>query len=468
MALSSLLGGQWNDDGSRVINGQEEARFRAQARLKSHNLRLRYLGEFNDRLATVHAARTTIASQGGLPPHLVLRGIAGNVEELDFVDADEAGMVSELADDAFLLIELEELRGGGEVAVAEPVDDECVAIREALEAADEAQRVVWHFLRAELPHGFAFAVEFEHGLAFAAGNEEMTVGQFADFVRIARRFDRAEEFAFGAEFEDGAVAFGADEVAAILGTTAAAHLIMRVRRFHRHGDLAHDLAIATDFNESLRAALDDHHVTIGQGLTAVDLGLFRSAIAPDDFVVECDLASTSQMTEEHIAIREHPHVLRLLGRMLPLHAAIGSNDGDLVAAVVADEHAAAKSGCGFSRIVRTDSVKAEATFPVRHGIAQQVAIVPLKRRLGAFPTARSTEMHDVLAFDIVDAQVVHDEAVARAAPAMNGAAAAFDDVSDDLVTIEIEVRLDARDAGLHVVVIALHVAQMPAKRRMTE
>ncbi len=46
---------------------------------------------------------------------------------------------------------------------------------------------------------------------------------------------------------------------------------------------------------------------------------------------------------------------------------------------------------------------------------------------------------------------------------MDGAAAALDDVSDDLVTIEIEVRLDARDAGLHVVVVALHVAQMTAE-----
>ena len=69
----------------------------------------------------------------------------------------------------------------------------------------------------------------------------------------------------------------------------------------------------------------------------MDLGLFRGAIAPHDFVVECDLASTAQVAEEDVAIREHPHVLRFLGGMLPLHATIGGDDGDLVAAVVADE-----------------------------------------------------------------------------------------------------------------------------------
>ena len=60
----------------------------------------------------------------------------------------------------------------------------------------------------------------------------------------------------------------------------------------------------------------------------------------------------------------------------------------------------------------TDSAKAEATLLRLHGIAQQVAIVPLQRRLRALPAARGTEMHDVLARDIVDAQVVHDEAIA--------------------------------------------------------
>jgi hypothetical protein len=194
---------------------------------------------------------------------------------------------------------------------------------------------VRHFLRAELPHGLAFTVEFEQGLALAAGDEEVAVGQFANFVRIAGSFDRAEEFAFGAEFEDGAFAFGADEIATILRATATAHLIVRVFGFHRHGDLADDLAIATDFDESLGAALDDHDLAIGQRLAAVDFGLLRGAIAPDDLVVECDLACSAQMAEEDVAIPEHPHVLRFLSGMFPLHASIGGDDGHFVAAVVA-------------------------------------------------------------------------------------------------------------------------------------
>jgi hypothetical protein len=47
-------------------------------------------------------------------PHLILRGITGEVEHLIFVDAGEAGVVGELADDLLLLIELEELGGGVE------------------------------------------------------------------------------------------------------------------------------------------------------------------------------------------------------------------------------------------------------------------------------------------------------------------------------------------------------------------
>jgi hypothetical protein len=73
-----------------------------------------------------------------LTPDLIIRRIAGHVEHLHFVDADEAGVVGELTDDALLLVELEELGGGGEVAVSEPVDDEGVAVGQALEAADEA------------------------------------------------------------------------------------------------------------------------------------------------------------------------------------------------------------------------------------------------------------------------------------------------------------------------------------------
>jgi len=47
-------------------------------------------------------------------PHLILRGIAGEVEDLHFVDAGEVGVVGELADDLLLLIEFKELGGGVE------------------------------------------------------------------------------------------------------------------------------------------------------------------------------------------------------------------------------------------------------------------------------------------------------------------------------------------------------------------
>ena len=71
----------------------------------------------------------------------------------------------------------------------------------------------------------------------------------------------------------------------------------------------------------------------------MDLGLLRAGVFPDDLLLHRHFTGSAQVAEEHVSIGEHPHVLRFLGGMLPLDAAIRSDDGDFVAAVVADEHA---------------------------------------------------------------------------------------------------------------------------------
>ena len=55
--------------------------------------------------------------------------------------------------------------------MAEPIDDEGVTIGQALEAADQPERVVRHFLGSEFPHGLAFGIQLNDGLALAAGDQ---------------------------------------------------------------------------------------------------------------------------------------------------------------------------------------------------------------------------------------------------------------------------------------------------------
>ncbi len=79
------------------------------------------------------AVRRMVSRGNRLPllstTRLVLSRVAGDVEELDFADADEAGLVGELADHLPIRIQLEELRGGPEVAVAQPIAYDQVPVR---------------------------------------------------------------------------------------------------------------------------------------------------------------------------------------------------------------------------------------------------------------------------------------------------------------------------------------------------
>ena len=57
------------------------------------------------------------------------------LQHLDVVDAVELAVVRELADELLLGVDLEDLGGGAEMAVAEPVHDDRVAVREAFDGA---------------------------------------------------------------------------------------------------------------------------------------------------------------------------------------------------------------------------------------------------------------------------------------------------------------------------------------------
>jgi|GEM_PF-5537278 len=51
--------------------------------------------------------------------HFILRGITSQAEELEFLDADKAGLVSELAHDPLLVFEIEKMGGGSDREVTQ-------------------------------------------------------------------------------------------------------------------------------------------------------------------------------------------------------------------------------------------------------------------------------------------------------------------------------------------------------------
>lgn len=98
--------------------------------------------------------------------------------------------------------------------------------------------------------------------------------------------------------------------------------------------------------------------------------------------------------------------------------------------------------------------------------AEMIAVIAENRLFGRLPTSGRIDHNDRLAGVVVDPQIVGDDAVGRSPPAVNGLAAALDDVADDFILVEVEVRFDGGRGGLHVVLIAANVTNSPAKGRM--
>ena len=95
------------------------------------------------------------------------------------IDAGELAVVGELADELLLGVDLEDLGGGAEVAVAEPVHDDRVAVRQAFDGAGEVDVVIGDFVAADIPDDLA-------GLGLEA--EEVSFG--AEGVDLALIDDR--------------------------------------------------------------------------------------------------------------------------------------------------------------------------------------------------------------------------------------------------------------------------------------
>ena len=162
------------------------------------------------------------------------------------------------------------------------------------------------------------------------------------------------------------------------------------------------------------------------------------------------------MAEEHVAVGQQPGVLRLLGRGGPFDASVGGDDGDLVADVIADEQTAA------------EGLRLEARLRALGPVAQGVTVVLHHGGHRGFPARGGVDADHLAEGHVAEAEIIRDDAVLRMAPAVDGFAVAFDVVSDDLVAVQVEVRLDGGELGLEVIVVTADIAQLTAEGRMAE
>ena len=73
-------------------------------------------------------------------------------------------------------------------------------------------------------------------------------------------------------------------------------------------------------------------------------------VFPDHLFVAGYLFSPIAIAKEHIAIRQEPAVLRRLRGKFPFNRTIHSDDGDLVAFVIAAKETMANGRLGFGRL----------------------------------------------------------------------------------------------------------------------
>ena len=97
--------------------------------------------------------------------------LANAMVNLNMIDTSELTVVGELTDELLLGVDLEDLGGGAEVAMAEPVHDDGVAIGETFDGAGEVEWIIDDLVAADIPDDLAGFVVFHDAVAFAEGDE---------------------------------------------------------------------------------------------------------------------------------------------------------------------------------------------------------------------------------------------------------------------------------------------------------
>lgn len=223
-----------------------------------------------------------------------------------------------------------------QMSVTEVIAEKRIPVRQALAAGHQSQGVAGQFVFRDLPHDLQFFVEFLHPMTVAAIDQQVTVGEQHGFMDVAWNGNAAETRAGSIQFFDTVFALPANEVMAVLGLAHAAKLIVEVNRSRRRGerDGLGDFACAVDLGDSRGAAFHDQDVSVGQGLTSVDLGVGGSLVLPRDLVIAGHFERTAFVAEKEISVGENPAVLRMVAAMLPFDFAVGGDECDAIAVAI--------------------------------------------------------------------------------------------------------------------------------------
>lgn len=255
------------------------------------------------------------------------------------------GVVGEFPDEFFVAGDFEEHGLLADVAMAEVVADEGVAVGETLAAGGELKGISGNVLFADFPDDSVLFIEFLNLATFAETDEKVAVGETDGGVHVAGNFDFMHDLGITIDFHDFVIALETDEVMPIGEFAGTAELFVggNVGGGGEFDFFGH-LAIAIHFHQPAGSALGDENATIRQRLARVDFGARRGRVLPGDFFFLGQLHGSRGEAEKDVSIRQFPAILRGGAGVFPFDFSFGRNNGDLAAVVVAAE----ESMCGVN------------------------------------------------------------------------------------------------------------------------
>lgn len=248
----------------------------------------------------------------------------GLVEQEDLVDGFELGVVGEFPDKFFVAGDFEEHGLLADVAVAEVVADERVAVGETLASGGELEGIPGDVLFADFPDDGILFIEFLNLATFAATDEEVAIGETNGGVHVAGNLDFVHDLGIAIDFHDFVVALETDEVMPIGEFASTAKLFVggNVGGGGEFNFLGH-LAIAIHLHQPAGSALGDEDATIGQWLAGMDFGARRGSVLPGDFFFLGQLHGSRGEAEKDVPIRQFPAILRGGAGVFPFDFSFG-------------------------------------------------------------------------------------------------------------------------------------------------
>ncbi len=247
------------------------------------------------------------------------------------------GGTGEGPDDAFVWSDFDEVGGGAELIVAEPVGHERVSVGQTLQTGHKLQGDTGEFVGLDLPDGVARGIHFKDtrtAFAIGAGDEGISIGEANDAVGASSSGNFLDDPALGIVFANDALSIMSDKIIAIGQAAGVAHVgVAAILALGEQADFVDDFSGGVDFEQTTGGAFTDESVAVGQALAGVDFaGRF---VVEDNFFVAGDFFDAMAGGEEEIAVGENPDVVAVGGAVeFPHDFALVGDDEDLALGVV--------------------------------------------------------------------------------------------------------------------------------------